>query len=119
MSEYKDSYLACNMSALNPVEREIHRTLLLQLSRQFQELRELPDGFAFLFPGTALETIAQFVPLERKCCPFLDFILEVERHDGPVRLTIKGPEGVKKFLIMDLNLGPAFLPNSSPKAGSN
>lgn len=119
MSEYKDSYLACNLNALTSAEREAHRRLLPQLSSQLQELRELPQGYAFRFPAAALETIVQFVPLERKCCPFLDFYIEVNRQDGPVWLTIKGPAGVKEFLKMDMRIGPAFLPDRAEGAKSN
>jgi hypothetical protein len=105
MSEYKETYLACNLSALSTNERETHRELLPQLGSQLQKFRELDQGYAFQFPATALETIVQFLPLERKCCPFLEFLLEIGGNDGPIWLTITGPAGVKEFIQMDLKLG--------------
>jgi hypothetical protein len=105
MSEYKDSYLACNLDALSSTERQTHLDLLPRLGSQLQKFRELADGYAFEFPATALETIVQFLPLERRCCPFLDFLLEINRHEGPIWLTITGPAGVKEFIQMDLKLG--------------
>lgn len=119
MSEYKETYLACNLTALSSAEREEHRKLLPQLSSQLQELRELTDGYAFRFLAAALETIVQFVPLERRCCPFLDFAIEISRLEGPVWLTIKGPAGVKEFLKMDLRIGSTLFADGPREAKPN
>ena len=36
--------------------------------------------------------------MERKCCPFFDFGIEVARESGPVWLRLSGRRGVKDFL---------------------
>jgi hypothetical protein len=43
-------------------------------------------------------TAAEWVSLERKCCPFLAFEIEQPKDQGPVWLRITGPEGVKAFI---------------------
>jgi len=47
---------------------------------------------------------AEFITLERLCCPFLTLALEVERERGPLWLKLTGREGVKPFLRAELGL---------------
>lgn len=88
-------------------QRERHRVVAQHLRGAIQEVRELPDGHAFRFhvePSTVLMA-AEFMTLERLCCPFLTLTLEVERERGPLWLTLTGREGVKPFLQAELGLG--------------
>lgn len=96
----KESPIACDMSAIEPGERGRHVANAGELFRAVEEIRELPDGYAFRLPnnsGTLLKA-AQFVSLERLCCPFLGFALELEPEGGPVWLRLTGREGVKEFI---------------------
>jgi len=45
-----------------------------------------------------LTKAAEFISLERLCCPFLRFSLEVEPEGGPIWLRLTGREGVKAFI---------------------
>src|SRR5215471_8461622 len=47
---------------------------------------------------------AEFITLERLCCPFYDFALESEREGGPVWLTLTGREGVKEFAKIEFDV---------------
>jgi hypothetical protein len=47
---------------------------------------------------------AEFMALERLCCPFLNFVLEIEPDQGPLWLKLTGPEGVKQVLQTELGL---------------
>jgi hypothetical protein len=69
-----------------------------------QEQRELPNGYAFRLPPALLTTTAQWVSLERKCCPFFAFEIELSKHDGPLWLLITGSEGIKAFIRAELDL---------------
>jgi hypothetical protein len=94
------SPLACDLTALDPAQRERRGALAARLTAAREEVRELPDGYAFRFasdPSTCL-AVMEFVTLERRCCPFLDFVLDVEREGGPLWLRLTGREGVKPFL---------------------
>jgi hypothetical protein len=88
------------MSAIEPGARAGHVEAGKRLFRAASEIRELPDGYAFRLAADAgtLVTAAEFVSLERLCCPFLGFALEVEPEGGPVWLRLTGREGVKAFI---------------------
>jgi hypothetical protein len=47
---------------------------------------------------------AEFISLERLCCPFFNFVLEVEPESGPLWLKMTGQDGVKQFLQAEFNV---------------
>ena len=65
-----------------------------------QESRELPDGYALRIPSDAgaVMAAAEWITLDRLCCPFLSYTLEIEREGGPVWLRLTGRPGVKEFI---------------------
>jgi hypothetical protein len=73
-----------------------------QLYGAVQEIRELPDGYAFRLPTEPemLRLTAEDISYERLCCPFVRYTLEVEPHHGPFWLRMTGGDGVKAFLRM-------------------
>jgi CHASE1-domain containing sensor protein len=98
--------LACNTHALTPEQRQERVELAKLIHTQTQELRELSDGYAFRLPSSSalfLE-LAEFVHLERHCCPFFKFVLELQANEGPIWLTITGPEGSKEFMKTEVGL---------------
>ncbi|MBI3797735.1 MAG: hypothetical protein HY268_12310 [Deltaproteobacteria bacterium] len=99
-----ESPIACDFSALTAEQRAHRQILARQMHAVTKEVRELPDGYAFRFsaePELCL-TLAEFITLERLCCPFFTFILELEREGGPLWLRLTGHEGVKQFLQAEL-----------------
>ena len=44
---------------------------------------------------------AQWIDLERRCCPFFNFQLDLQGGDGMLRLSLAGREGVKQFITVD------------------
>ncbi|HEX7315024.1 MAG TPA: hypothetical protein VF297_13945 [Pyrinomonadaceae bacterium] len=95
-----ESPIACDMSAIDPGQRARHVATGAHLFRAVEEIRELPDGYAFRLPpdADALRKTAEFISMERLCCPFLGFALEVEPEGGPVWVRLTGREGVKAFI---------------------
>jgi hypothetical protein len=96
--------IACDMSALDVGQRARHRELVRTLQVGIQGSAELADGYALRYgaePQRFLE-LAEFVTLEKLCCPFLHFALEQEPGDGAVWLRLTGREGVKDFLREEL-----------------
>jgi hypothetical protein len=85
---------------LEPELRAREQTLLREAFGDAAEARELADGYALRYPGEAgwLATLAEFIRLERACCPFLRFELHAEQQDGPLWLRLRGPAGAKAFL---------------------
>ncbi len=101
----KESPIACDMSAIAPALRARHVATGGLLFRSAAEISELSDGYAFRLPNDsdALLRAAEFVSLERLCCPFLRFSLEVGPEGGPVWLRLTGREGVKAFIREEVN----------------
>lgn len=92
--------ITCDLGAFSAPERERHASLLQGLSARILERRELSDGYAFRFAaetGTIAE-LGEWIGLERTCCPFLRFSIEVEANSGPVWLRVTGSDQVKAFV---------------------
>ena len=98
--EAEESPIACDMSAIEPGARGRHVATAGELFRAVEEIVELPGGYAFRLSNDSdtLLKAAEFVSLERLCCPFLGFVLEVEPEGGPAWLRLTGREGVKAFI---------------------
>lgn len=103
MTEHRSPF-ACDMSAIAANERSAHSAATNKLFRAVESIKELPNGYSFRLPNDAelLLTAAQFIALERLCCPFFSFGLDVEREGGPVWLSLTGGEGVKPFIIAEI-----------------
>jgi hypothetical protein len=102
-----ESPLLCDLTAMDAEQRERYRVVTQHLHGAVQEVRALSDGYAFRLsvePSTIL-LVAEFITLERLCCPFLTLVLEVECERGPLWLKLTGREGVKDFLRAELGLG--------------
>lgn len=71
-----------------------------------EQIEELEDGFAFRFPefDPWANRILDFISVERECCPFFRFELIVEPNEGPVRLTLRGSDEVKAFVLGELGI---------------
>ncbi|HKN84407.1 MAG TPA: arsenate reductase ArsC [Pyrinomonadaceae bacterium] len=99
-NDQTQSPLACEMTAIPADQRQQHIAKSRDLFSQIQESRELPDGYEFRFASlpSLLTSLAEFISLEKLCCPFLRFAIEVEAEGGPVWLRLTGREGVKAFI---------------------
>ena len=90
--------LVCKVNALTPTERTRSAALLAELRAAMLERAELDDGYAFrLRDDASLAGVAEWIALERRCCPFFRFRLDVDGDAGPVWLRLTGA-GVKDFL---------------------
>ena len=103
---------ACDMSAIAVHQRAAHLDTIHQLFTAVESFRELPNGYSFRL-GNETEVLlraASFIDLERLCCPFFGFALEVEREHGAIWLTLTGREGVKPFIMAEIGDHlPSFL----------
>jgi|ERR1044071_1666812 hypothetical protein len=114
------SPFACVMDAIEPDKRQQHLAIAEHLFHSVNEIQELSDGYAFRLSNESdvLLKVAEFISLEKLCCPFFGFIIEVEPEGGDVWLQLTGREGVKAFIkaeigeFMDESIAfpPTFLP---------
>src|SRR6266511_3213022 len=93
----KESPFACNMSALDAEGRRRHKIVMEQMRAAIKEVKELSDGYGF-------RLTAEFIARERLCCPFFTFELVAEQEDGPLWLHLRGREGVKDFIKIELGV---------------
>lgn len=95
--------LFCAIDAIPPENREAHVAIAHRLFRQdYLEMEELSDGYAFKFAGEFYEALAQYIALERLCCGFFTFDLNIPADQGPIWLHIHGSEQIKAFLAAEL-----------------
>jgi len=92
--------LACDLRAFDDAERAHYQALRAALGARRLGAREVADGYEFAYPADAqtILDVAEFVSLERRCCPFIDFALEIPAAATQIRLTIGGGPDVKQFL---------------------
>ena len=83
-----------------PELREREQVLQQEVFSGVEEIRELSDGYSLRYPGEVrwLDTLTEFIRLERDCCPFFHFELHAEPERGPLWLQLRGREGVKEFV---------------------
>ena len=63
--------------------------------------RELENGYAFPLAATPEQfvAVAEWITLERKCCPFLEFDLKWAPQTNTPELRLTGGPGVKEFIV--------------------
>ena len=100
--EIQEIPIVCNMNVFTLEERENHIRTTTQLFQTVQDIQEAENGYEFIFPKLeGLKNIMQFAEFiynERRCCPFLEFILKIAPKDSLISLSLTGPEGTKEFL---------------------
>lgn len=114
-----ESPIVCNMSALAPEQRKAHLATSKALFSMIEQVIELTNGYEFRLASNpnVIVGVAEFISLERLCCPFLSFELEVEADGGPMRLRLTGRDGVKAFIREEISglLGAEIDWKSSPQ----
>ena len=105
-STQSEVIIACNPNAISPEQQERWLEVGTQLYAAVQEVQELPDGYAFRLPSTSamLLLVAEDLTLERLCCPFIHFTLDIAPNGAPFWLRYTGGEGVKAFLRMSFEM---------------
>ena len=93
----QDMPIACSLSAGELSTRKDENAGLL---RGIEEVRELEHGYALKFTGNAqqVQALLQFITQERACCPFFSFEILFEPQNGPLWLSLSGPDGTKGFI---------------------
>jgi len=105
--------LACNLSAISASARPRYNELIGHLRAGIHERNELPDGYAFQLNEQCISLleIAEWIGMERLCCPFLTFQLETNGEAPGFTLRLTGPAGVKTILETEF---PPVTPSNYP-----
>ena len=104
MSEKNETLFACDMTTISTDQRGGHLATIESLFRSVSQVEQLTNGYSFRLPNNAesLRKAAEFIALEKLCCPFFGFTLEVEKEGGAVWLSLTGSEGVKPFILAEI-----------------
>lgn len=91
--------LKCRLDVLDGPEKLRYEALRGAMKAAVEEIRELAEGYAArLRPDPALfRQVAEWITLERRCCPFLGLALNWSEGDA-VWLSLTGGPGIKAFL---------------------
>ena len=87
--------LACNLHAHTPEQRVRHRELLTGILAKKLEAHEQPNGYSIVLSAEtiSISELAEYISLERLCCPGLRLSLICEANYGPLVLEIFGADG--------------------------
>lgn len=92
--------IACNLNALDADQQRRRAALADALVARAATTRETADGYALEMDAALLRDAAEWITLERLCCPFLRFELRFDSEMGSLRLSLGGGAGVKEFLTV-------------------
>ena len=92
--------LACDLSAISATDRPRYSDLVTRVRVAIQGRTEILDGYVFKLDSQAinLPEVAEWISMERLCCPFLTLQLSASGNQKHWVLTLTGPEGVKTLL---------------------
>ncbi len=95
-TEAEDIPIAC---ALDKAQFEERKALVDRLAQRATERKAIPNGFALRFgrESGVVSQLASFVELERGCCPFLTFRIDVRAGDS-VWLELTGPTAAQEII---------------------
>jgi hypothetical protein len=92
--------IASQLGVFDECELARYRQARSRIEAAILRVEELPDGYRTALPGNEemLLHVAEWVALERRCCPFLCFTIAVGGADAEIVVSITGDEDVKRFL---------------------
>jgi hypothetical protein len=95
--------LECRIDVFEAPERERYAALRSAMKAAVRGVEELPDGYALRLTSDAdvFGKVAEWITLERRCCPFLTVALRWAETDT-VSLELTGSAEVKAFLASRL-----------------
>ena len=96
--------LACNMNALTKEQRARHEAVTKRLL-QHATRKDLADGYLFTIDRARVSVaeLAEWVADESRCCPAVDFQVELPAF-GPLTLRMDGGADGKAFIAAELGL---------------
>ena len=93
-----DPAFACSMDAFTSGQRERHMAFIEQHLLAADATEELPDGYQLRFDkgSERYAELAEWISLERLCCPWIQFGLELDGET--VKLSLRAPEAARPVL---------------------
>jgi hypothetical protein len=91
------------LKAISAAERPRYSDLVKRIRAAIRDRSEISNGYAFKMDGKAvtLPEAAEWVSMERLCCPFLTLQLSASGNQADWLLTLTGPIGVKQLITVE------------------
>lgn len=98
--------LACDLLALDKVQRERRFVLAQLLQVGICKVSELADGWAFQVDPKSIirDNLEELAALERLCCPFLNIVVKSNTEAGETALEITGVDGAREFIAVQFGI---------------
>jgi hypothetical protein len=104
-AEYNETprVIFCNLKAIEAAERPRYNDLVKRIRAAIRERNSREDGYAYQLDGTgiSLPEVAEWMSMERLCCPFLTIQVSAVGNQEDWALTLTGPIGVKSLLDLE------------------
>lgn len=99
-----DCAIACNLGSA--LFRKRKQTVIHELVEKIMLTTEMEEGYCFTFNYSeeTLFRLAEFIKLEKECCPFFNFSLFSKGNSNTISLSLEGPEGTKEFIKYELEM---------------
>jgi hypothetical protein len=94
---------ACNLKAISAADRPRYNELIKRIRAAIRDRSEIANGYAFKLDSktVTLPEAAEWIVMERLCCPFLMLQLAASGNQAQWLLTLTGPEGVKQLITAE------------------
>jgi hypothetical protein len=94
---------ACNLKAISAAERPRYNELVKRIRAAIRDRNEISSGYAFKLDSktVTLPEAAEWIAMERLCCPFLTLQLSAAGNQADWLLTLTGPTGVKQLITAE------------------
>jgi hypothetical protein len=95
--------IACNLKAIEAEQRPRYHSLMTRVRAAIRERNSCEDGYAYELDSAdiTLPEMAEWMSMERRCCPFLKIQLSAAGNQEGRVLTLTGPKGVKALLEIE------------------
>lgn len=102
-SRDKKPVFACNLKAISAAERPRYNELVKRVRAAIRKPSETAEGFTFKLDSNAvtLPEAAEWITMERLCCPFLTLQLAAAGNQTDWTLALTGSEGAKSIIAAE------------------
>src|SRR6202142_4142647 len=105
--------IACQLNVFSPEERQRYQAVRKQIEVAVIRIVEVENGYVLHLPDddVMLAVVAEWIALERRCCPFFEFTVSVGGSEPSIRVALTGSPEVKQFL--EAEFGSHVVPPSA------
>lgn len=98
--------IACKLPREDLKQR---KAAIASTTKKASNITEDEDGLEllFIYSRKMLYELTEFISVERECCPFINFYLQLSNNSNNIVLTIAGKQGTKQFIKYELEIGNA------------